>query len=47
VILGRGALWALTGKISPECQFTTVILVTTVWRLSVWLNDARFFKMKT
>ena len=38
-------LWKLTGKISPM-QIMTVILVTVFGGLTVWLNDARFIKMK-
>ena len=45
LVLSTGALWALTGKIS-KMQVATVILVVIFGGLSVWLNDARFFKMK-
>ena len=38
-------LWRLTGHLS-KMQVATVVLVTVVGGLSVWLNDDRFFKMK-
>ena len=41
-----GLLWALTGKLS-KMQIMTLVLVVVMGGLSVWLNDERFFKMKT
>jgi intracellular septation protein len=38
-------LWRLTGRLSVM-QIATLILVLVFGGLSVWLNDARFFKMK-
>ncbi|TMM50807.1 inner membrane-spanning protein YciB [Sulfitobacter sabulilitoris] len=45
LIASTGALWALTGHIS-RMQVATLVLVVIFGGLSVWLNDARFFKMK-
>jgi intracellular septation protein len=45
LILSTGLLWWLTGKLS-RMQVATVILVVVFGGLSVWFNDARFFKMK-
>lgn len=45
IIASTGLLWALTGKLS-KMQLMTLILVTFMGGLSVWLNDERFIKMK-
>lgn len=39
-------LWKLTGRIS-RLQVFTAIMVVVFGGLTVWLNDERFFKMKT
>ena len=39
-------LWKLTGKIS-RIQVFTALMVVVFGGLTVWLNDERFFKMKT
>jgi intracellular septation protein len=39
-------LWKLTGQIS-RIQVFTAIMVVVFGGLTVWLNDERFFKMKT
>jgi intracellular septation protein len=39
-------LWKLTGKIS-RIQVFTAVMVVVFGGLTVWLNDERFFKMKT
>jgi len=41
-----GILWKLTGKIS-RIQVFTAVMVVVFGGLTVWLNDERFFKMKT
>ncbi len=46
LLLSMAALWWLTGEISPMQVFTAV-LVVFFGALTVWLNDERFFKMKT
>ena len=46
-LLGSIALlWKLTGKIS-RIQVFTAVMVVFFGGLTVWLNDERFFKMKT
>ena len=45
LLICTAILWKLTGKISPM-QIMTVILVTVFGGLTVWLNDARFIKIK-
>ncbi len=45
LLICTAILWRLTGKISPM-QIMTAILVTVFGGLTVWLNDARFIKMK-
>jgi len=45
LLICTATLWKLTGKISPM-QIMTVVLVTVFGGLTVWLNDARFIKMK-
>ena len=39
-------LWKLTGRIS-RIQVFTAVMVIVFGGLTVWLNDERFFKMKT
>jgi intracellular septation protein len=39
-------LWRLTGKVS-RIQVTTLVMVVFFGALTVWLNDERFFKMKS
>ncbi|MDG4649302.1 septation protein IspZ [Roseibacterium sp. SDUM158017] len=41
-----GILWKLTGRIS-RIQVFTAVMVVVFGGLTVWLNDERFFKMKT
>ncbi len=41
-----GLLWMLTGKIS-RMQVFTAVMVIIFGGLTVWLNDERFFKIKT
>ncbi len=41
-----GILWRLTGRIS-RIQVFTAVMVVVFGGLTVWLNDERFFKMKT
>jgi intracellular septation protein len=41
-----GILWKLTGQIS-RIQVFTALMVVVFGGLTVWLNDERFFKMKT
>lgn len=45
MVLATLALWKLTGRLSVM-QIMTLVLVVVFGGLSVWLNDARFFKMK-
>lgn len=40
------ALWRLSGKVS-RIQVTTLVMVVVFGALTVWLNDERFFKMKS
>jgi len=46
LLLSMGILWKLTGKIS-RIQVFTAVMVVFFGGLTVWLNDERFFKMKT
>ncbi|WP_114965908.1 inner membrane-spanning protein YciB [Alkalilacustris brevis] len=39
-------LWRLSGKVS-RIQVTTLFMVVVFGALTVWLNDERFFKMKS
>lgn len=39
-------LWKLTGRIS-RIQLFTAVMVVVFGGLTIWLNDERFFKMKT
>lgn len=45
LVLATLVLWRLTGRLSAM-QIVTLVLVVVFGGLSVWLNDARFFKMK-
>ncbi len=44
-LVAMGVLWRLTGKLS-RMQVVTAVLLIVFGGLSVWFNDARFFKMK-
>lgn len=46
LLLTIAILWKLTGKIS-RIQVFTAVMVVFFGGLTVWLNDERFFKMKT
>lgn len=46
LLLSIAVLWKLTGKIS-RIQVFTAFMVVFFGGLTVWLNDERFFKMKT
>ncbi|MEQ8366690.1 MAG: inner membrane-spanning protein YciB [Roseicyclus sp.] len=46
LLLSTAILWKLTGKIS-RIQVFTAVMVIFFGGLTVWLNDERFFKMKT
>ena len=46
LLVSIAALWWLTGKLS-RMQVFTAVLVIVFGGLTVWFNDARFFKMKT
>ncbi|NKX44376.1 inner membrane-spanning protein YciB [Roseicyclus persicicus] len=46
LLLSMGILWKLTGRIS-RIQVFTAVMVVVFGGLTVWLNDERFFKMKT
>lgn len=46
LLLSMAILWKLTGKIS-RLQVFTAVMVVVFGGLTVWLNDERFFKMKT
>ena len=39
-------LWRLTGRVS-RIQLVTLVMVVVFGALTVWLNDERFFKMKS
>ncbi|MCB2129995.1 MAG: septation protein IspZ [Rhodobacteraceae bacterium] len=45
ISLSSFLLWRMTGRLSPM-QLVTLVLVIVFGGLSVWLNDARFIKMK-
>ncbi|MGB3176424.1 MAG: inner membrane-spanning protein YciB [Albidovulum sp.] len=45
IALSSLILWRLTGRLSPM-QLVTLVLVVVFGGLSIWLNDARFIKMK-
>lgn len=46
LLVGMGALWFLTGKLS-RIQVFTAFMVIFFGALTAWFNDERFFKMKT
>jgi intracellular septation protein len=46
LLVSIGLLWKLTGRIS-RIQVFTAVMVVVFGGLTVWLNDERFFKMKT
>ena len=46
LLASMAILWKLTGKIS-RLQIFTAVMVIVFGGLTVWLNDERFFKMKT
>jgi intracellular septation protein len=46
LIASNAALWKLTGKVS-RIQILTLVMVVVFGGLTVWLNDERFFKMKS
>ncbi len=46
LLVARGILWALTGKLSRIQVFTAVVVIF-FGGLTAWFNDERFFKMKT
>lgn len=46
LLIGMGALWFLTGKLS-RMQMFTAFMVIFFGGLTAYFNDERFFKMKT
>ena len=46
LLVSIAVLWMLTGKLS-RMQVFTAVMVVVFGGLTVWLNDERFFKMKT
>ena len=46
LLVSIGILWGLTGKLS-RMQVFTAVMVIVFGGLTVWLNDERFFKLKT
>jgi intracellular septation protein len=46
LLASMAVLWKLTGRIS-RIQIFTAVMVVVFGGLTVWLNDERFFKMKT
>lgn len=46
LLASMAVLWKLTGRIS-RIQVFTAVMVIVFGGLTVWLNDERFFKMKT
>ncbi|MEP5152869.1 septation protein IspZ, partial [Planktotalea sp.] len=46
LLVGMGALWYLTGKLS-RMQIFTAFMVIFFGGLTAYFNDERFFKMKT
>ncbi len=46
LLVSIGVLWWLTGRLS-RMQVFTAVMVIVFGGLTVWLNDERFFKMKT
>lgn len=46
LLASMAILWKLTGKLS-RMQVFTIVMVVIFGGLTVWLNDERFFKIKT
>ncbi|WP_108484673.1 inner membrane-spanning protein YciB [Oceaniglobus ichthyenteri] len=46
LLIAMGVLWYLTGKLS-RMQIFTAFMVIFFGGLTAWMNDERFFKMKT
>lgn len=46
LLIAMGALWYLTGKLS-RMQMFTAFMVIFFGGLTAWMNDERFFKIKT
>ena len=46
LLASMAVLWKLTGKLS-RMQVFTIVMVVVFGGLTVWLNDERFFKIKT
>lgn len=46
LLASMAVLWKLTGKLS-RMQVFTIVMVVIFGGLTVWLNDERFFKIKT
>ncbi|MXQ06682.1 septation protein A [Alphaproteobacteria bacterium GH1-50] len=46
LLVSIAVLWMLTGKLS-RMQVFTAVMVVVFGGLTVWMNDERFFKMKT
>ena len=46
LMASNAALWKLTGRVS-RIQMLTLVFVVVFGALTVWLNDERFFKMKS
>lgn len=46
LLASNAALWRLTGRVS-RMQIMTLVMVVVFGGLTVWLNDERFFKMKS
>lgn len=46
LLASNAALWKLTGRVS-RIQIMTLVMVVVFGGLTVWLNDERFFKMKS
>ena len=46
LLVSMAILWKLTGKLS-RMQVFTIVMVVIFGGLTVWLNDERFFKIKT
>jgi intracellular septation protein len=46
LVATSAAMWRLTGRVAPV-QVLTLVIVVISGGLTVWLNDERFFKMRT
>lgn len=46
LLASMGVLWKLNGKLS-RMQVFTIVMVVVFGGLTVWMNDERFFKIKT